>query len=666
MKILHISPYSPVPQIFGGALRVYHILEGLARRHEVTFLTVGTDDDRRSLAIDFGESVGNIQVIPSIRSPFLRRWRLMTGAVIGRRSLLLQSGVIYDVQEVIDKLFRKDKYDLVLAEFPAMAQFHMPDNVITIPDEHNIESRNLERMYHGARSPLRKLFYYREFRRLQHDEIEVCRRMNAIFVTSECDAKLLDKDIPDKPKYIIPNGVDTRYFAPCGEGVEPYSMVFTGTMDYFPNNDAMEYFVDSIFPLIKRKVPQAKLYIVGKNPAPGLKHRASKDIIVTGFVSDVRPYTRRAAAYVVSLRMGSGTRLKILEELAMKKAIVTTSIGCEGIDVQDGVHVQLADDPATFAEKVTDIFCDGTHAKALREKGYELVRAQYDWKVVEDQMETALRSIVERNSKASATGIKEIPELTGVDMSSTDRTFQTDSSHSIKVLMYHRVVRDSYRTPGYAWTVSQSQLRKQIEMLDKWGYTWISFQDYILCREGKLNLPMKPVVLTFDDGYDEVYQYAFPVLEEFKARATIFVLGDPSIRTNSWEDLSLWGTPLMDREKILELHRAGFEIGSHSLTHQDLSLLSLNDAWNEITKSKEDLEEFIGEEVIAFAYMFGSTTPDVEGLVRKAGYNFGCGTYSGPPKFEDDIYNIRRIPADTRDSSPTNGSQRCSMILSNH
>ncbi len=229
-------------------------------------------------------------------------------------------------------------------------------------------------------------------------------------------------------------------------------------------------------------------------------------------------------------------------------------------------------------------------------------------------------------------------------MTLRDSVTQTDSKTAVKVLMYHRVVGDQDHTPGYAWTVSQSQLRRQLEMLDKWGHTCISFQDYSLARIGKLTLPRKPVILTFDDGYDDVYRFALPILKEFGVRGTIFLLGDRHVKSNSWEDEPLRGAQLLNEGQIREMYEAGFEIGSHSLTHACLTKLSRDGAWEEISTSKMRLEELLDGPITVFAYPFGAVSPELERMVRSAGYDYGCGSYTGPPRFEENLFNIRRIP----------------------
>jgi peptidoglycan/xylan/chitin deacetylase (PgdA/CDA1 family) len=214
---------------------------------------------------------------------------------------------------------------------------------------------------------------------------------------------------------------------------------------------------------------------------------------------------------------------------------------------------------------------------------------------------------------------------------------------NVKVLMYHRVTVDGKGPQDYYWSVTQSQLRNQLSLLQKLGFTCISFEDHSLSLKGKLILPRKPVILTFDDGYHDVYQYALPVLKEFGVRATVFAIGDRSIRTNSWDDPKKYSeATLLDDDMLKELHRAGIEIGSHSMTHADLTRLGKDAVIEEMTQSKASLETLLNSPVISFAYPYGATTPEIQRLAKSAGYEYGCGSYSGPPTFSANLFNIQR------------------------
>jgi glycosyltransferase involved in cell wall biosynthesis len=176
--------------------------------------------------------------------------------------------------------------------------------------------------------------------------------------------------------------VDTDYFRPSGSiEPDPYHLVFSGSMDWLPNDDAMKYFVRSIFPRIRASCPEVVLTIVGRKPFPSLTALGRNDpsIRVTGQVEDVRPYLERAAVYVIPLRIGGGTRLKVFEAMAMGKAVVSTSIGVEGLPIVNGTDALVADDPDAFADAVVQLLRDRTLLGRLGQVAAGKVRAQFGW-----------------------------------------------------------------------------------------------------------------------------------------------------------------------------------------------------------------------------------------------------------------------------------------------
>src|ERR1700741_3912283 len=179
--------------------------------------------------------------------------------------------------------------------------------------------------------------------------------------------------------------------------------------------------------------------------------------------------------------------------------------------------------------------------------------------------------------------------------------------HKIKVLMYHRVVDTVSLSGGYPeLCVHVDDFRQHLLHLERWGFTAITFNDYRLFLAGEINLPKKPVVITFDDGYEDNYEFAFPLLQEFGMRAVFFVLGDRQMKASTWDqNSSIPIGPLMTEEHILELHRSGFEIGSHSLTHPKLSHLPREKAWDEISRSRQLLEILLNAPVHTFAFPYG-------------------------------------------------------------
>jgi peptidoglycan/xylan/chitin deacetylase (PgdA/CDA1 family) len=216
--------------------------------------------------------------------------------------------------------------------------------------------------------------------------------------------------------------------------------------------------------------------------------------------------------------------------------------------------------------------------------------------------------------------------------------------HNIKVLMYHKIVKED-KISCMHWTyVSEKQFRKHLLFLDKWGFTPITFRDYLLFTKGRLSLPKKPVIITFDDGYEVAYKIAFPLVKEMGWNAVIFVIGDKKIKTNIWDNkFDTGNNTLLNADQIIKMHEAGFEIGSHSMTHLHLPSLSIEDALFEIVNSKEELEILTGAGVKSFCYPYGAVNEHIKQMVKEAGYSIGCGVYSGHPRFGHDIFDIRRI-----------------------
>ena len=406
MKILHLSPYVPVPPNFGGALRVYHLLKGLSRSNEVTFLTFGYENQKPALEENFGSFLKAIHIVQPTWAWNYRRLAQFYSLFTPNSffSLFTKSD---EMQRLINKILSEDNFDVIQMEFPIMGIFDFESDAVKILDEHNVEYDNFYGMWKHAKTPIRRLHYMSEYKKSYKEEIASCKKMDAIFVVSNRDKQILDKEVPSIPKYLVPNGVDTLYFKPSGEVPEPYSLVFTGMMAYVPNYDGMLYFLDEIFPLVLKKIPQAKIYIVGNRPPKELERRASGNVIITGYVDDVRPYVRRASLYVVPLRMGGGTRLKVLEALAMKKPVVTTSVGCEGIDVSDNESVIIRNNPAEFAKSIIEVLKNRDMQKSLGEKGYETINSVYDWNVVSRRLEGSLKSVL-LNQKRKKVNTREV------------------------------------------------------------------------------------------------------------------------------------------------------------------------------------------------------------------------------------------------------------------
>src|ERR1044072_1314487 len=219
-------------------------------------------------------------------------------------------------------------------------------------------------------------------------EREMCRRFDSVIAVSADDREQMKDEYGAEAVFDVPTGVDVEFFQP-NNAVKPVpnSLVFTGSMDWLPNDDAIRYFMREIIPLIKQQAPDATLTVVGRNPAPALFELGKTDpsLVITGRVEDVRPYMEAAAAYIVPLRIGGGTRLKIFEAMAMQKAVVSTTVGAEGLPLTDGVELLLADEPAGFADAVVRVLTDRLYANDLGQRAATVVRDNFGWRQVTDR-----------------------------------------------------------------------------------------------------------------------------------------------------------------------------------------------------------------------------------------------------------------------------------------
>lgn len=213
----------------------------------------------------------------------------------------------------------------------------------------------------------------------------------------------------------------------------------------------------------------------------------------------------------------------------------------------------------------------------------------------------------------------------------------------IKVLRYSRIVDDKELSAKYLSCLYLWDFRHQLELLERWGYTTITFNDYRLFLKGELNLPRKPVVLTFDGAYLDNYRVMFPTLQKAGATAVVFTHADRHIEEDIWNaDANIPRGKMMSENHILELQAAGLEIGSHTMTHPNLATLQPEQVSEEITRSRILLEILLNAPVLSFAYPFGELNEQIKHLVAEAGYDIACSNDSGPSKFGVDPLEVRR------------------------
>ncbi len=346
LRVLIVTPSLPYPLIWGFGIRVYQIIKYLAQRHDVSVLAYAgpNDGDRVAALRETGAAI--YPVMRDEPSTGAKR-RAQITSLLSSASFQKQSLDSAAMQAAIDRLLATQRFDIIQIESSQMSAFDFSSAAPVLVDEHNIEYELLYRTFQTERSPVRKVYNWVEFQKFRREELRSWQQAAGCILTSEREEVILRRHVPQVPTLVVPNGVDVDYFSPLPVEPDRDSIVFLGVMHYRPNVDAALYFAREILPHILRVRPTARFTIVGGGPPDKLRRLAGPSIEVTGRVPDTRPYVSRAGAFVVPLRMGSGTRLKVLEGLAMARPLVSTSLGCEGIAAVDGEHLLVADEPAS-------------------------------------------------------------------------------------------------------------------------------------------------------------------------------------------------------------------------------------------------------------------------------------------------------------------------------
>jgi glycosyltransferase involved in cell wall biosynthesis len=261
---------------------------------------------------------------------------------------------------------------------------------------HNVESEIWRRHYESQTNPIKRALYWQQWRRMLRFERQTLARFDRVLAVSDVDSQTFQRLYPDAlnaPPITVATGVDTEFFSPGTRNPEPgtWNLSFTGSMDWIPNEDAMTYFCRDILPRIRAQVPGVTLSIVGRAPTPAVRRLAEiEGVEVTGRVDDVREHIAKSAVYVVPIRIGGGTRLKIFEAMAMGKAVVSTTVGAEGLPVTDGQDIVIADEAPAFASAVVTLLRDADQRQRLEQAARDLVVTHYDWAAVSGQLEQAL------------------------------------------------------------------------------------------------------------------------------------------------------------------------------------------------------------------------------------------------------------------------------------
>lgn len=393
MRILFLTAQLPEPQHAGGALRINGLMRAVhAAGHEVHVLAFAEPEQLRLHGPALKHFCASVQPVPPPpRRTALRRLRdlLLTASPDMQHR--------YESPQYAARLanqLRETAYDLVQIESLEMATYlpvikRVCPELPVIYDAFNAEYELQHSMYEAERHSLQRaigaLYSLAQWRRLTRFERQVCLGVRHVVAVSEADAAALQRLAPGASISVVPNGIDASLYSTTDTtlALGTSALVFTGSMSYRPNVDAALWFADDILGRIRARVPAAKFFIVGSSPHPRLDAlRERQDVQITGWVPDVNPFLHAAAIYVVPMRMGSGTRLKLLQAMAAGKAVVATPMGAQGLHVRDGVELRLAKTAEAFAQITAELLEDPAQRLALGAAASAYVRAHYDWSVI--------------------------------------------------------------------------------------------------------------------------------------------------------------------------------------------------------------------------------------------------------------------------------------------
>lgn len=400
MKILIITNYIPYPLISGAPLRTYSVLRRFARDHDVYLVAFSaTDNDH--------DDVAHLRVfcreVVSIKQKSLKEgmpFGKAVAALLKGQPPELSMAFSQEMAREIEKLTDRVDFDVVQIEHGSMGLY-----LQVLPEElrkrtvwllHDIDFDKFKRIARIERRVFTKIRAWIHATMMRRWQPDFAARFGLCVAMSEADKQLLLSVKSDLRVEVAPNGVDTSYYRPLPDEAADSGILFIGNMGYQPNADAAIYFCGEVLPLIRRVLANAKVWIVGINPPDSVKRLEGNGVIVTGAVPDVVPYYEQARVCVVPLRAGSGTRLKILEAMALGRPVVSTSIGCEGLSAIDEEHLLVADDRKLFADHVVRLLTESKLRKRLTENAREFAVKLYDWDVIARKSMNAFESLASR------------------------------------------------------------------------------------------------------------------------------------------------------------------------------------------------------------------------------------------------------------------------------
>lgn len=429
LSILFVSPMPASPPRFGAQARMHGLMTRLAQRHDVTAVVLVDDEfDAEECGAAMRAYCREVVLVP--RPPVgegLSKRLLQLQSLASSRSFERRMAAAPTMQRALDRVLRSKRFDLVNLETSFLGECNLrqapPNERLPrlIVASHNIDYDLARQYVRGGRSLFRRLYAAVNWRKLRREELGTYRDADGVYLCSADDERRLLAEIPAARTAVIPNAADVDYYQPrlSDPPADGRTVVFFGLLSYAPNVDGVIYFVQEIWPRIAEAHPEARLKIVGAKPPRSLQNLAGPRVELTGFVPDLRLHLASAAAVVVPLRLGGGTRLKIVEAMAMGKAIVSTTLGAEGIDATPGRDLLIEDQPEAFADAVNTLLGDRERAARIGQSARSLAVQRYSMSGAAVALESFYRRILEAASPVPAGS----SELLRERLSQTSRAF---------------------------------------------------------------------------------------------------------------------------------------------------------------------------------------------------------------------------------------------------
>jgi polysaccharide biosynthesis protein PslH len=405
MKILFLATQLPLPPDTGGKIRSFNILRHLAQEHELTFVCAldPTTDERVLRQMH--------DVCPQFVAVAQKQWDRQSWRYFVKLLCNFASPYPFSVAkdsspalvQKIRQLLAAQRFDVLVCDFlHASINLHGINGLPRILFQHNVEAEIFRRYYLRQTNPLLRAFWRHQWKKMQRYERRVAQELDCCIAVSEKDKLTLQKDYQLTNVATIGTGVDVKYFGVSNRARLPNRLVFTGSMDWLPNEDAMIWFVHEILPSIEPIIPDVSLTIVGRRPRKRVFKLCQRNprVMVTGRVEDVRPFLAEGSVFVVPLRIAGGTRIKIFEAMASGIPVVSTTIGAEGLAVEHGRHILLADSPTSFAESVIRLLQSPALARELAHSAKTLVAENNDWRVVSQEFADICRETIQQAARS--------------------------------------------------------------------------------------------------------------------------------------------------------------------------------------------------------------------------------------------------------------------------